>query len=74
MAADGGGPAQTAWVKEGEDVEREEAGEHVGRVEMLEGNSLVEPTLHEVELTALALREDDVEESLPLRVRPQVKL
>ena len=74
MAADGGGPTQTAGVEEGEYVQREEAGQDVGRIEMLEGNSLVEPTLHKVELAALAVREDDVEEALPLRVRPKVKL
>ena len=66
MPADLGGPTETARVEEGEDVEGEEARKDAGRVEMLQRHSLVEPVLNEVELTALALREDHVEEALAL--------
>ena len=66
MPADLGGATETARVEEGEDVEGEEAREDVRRVEMLQRHSLVEPVLDEVQLTALALREDHVEESLTL--------
>ena len=66
MPADLGRATETARVEEGQDVEGQEAREDVRRVEMLQRHSLVEPVLDEVKLTALALREDHVEESLAL--------
>ena len=66
MPADSGSTTQTARVEEGKDVEREETGKEASRVKVFERDAFVEPLLHEVELAALALREDHVEEALPL--------